>query len=255
MDGVRVRFAPSPTGLLHLGGLRTALYNYLFVLKHNWQNSRFILRIEDTDRQRTLPDAARNIFDTLSNCGIHFHESPFQSPLLPSVAPYFQSERLDIYHHYAKILLSTGHAYKCYCSKERLELLRHSSNKSHSILSSSIYGHLANDNSLTTNTARYDGYCRDRVSNISSLEDSRPYVLRLRIPPFLQDPNTLMESRDLYISDKILKPSKRPLNSLDDIILLKSDGWPTYHFANVVDDHLMDITHVLRGQVLLLNSA
>jgi nondiscriminating glutamyl-tRNA synthetase len=221
---VRVRFAPSPTGFLHLGGLRTALFNYLLAKKH--PESRFILRIEDTDRSRTVQDAAVSLYNTLRWCGITFDESPFQSAASSSTTSqdsYFQSHRLAIYRHYAEKLLQAGDAYKCYCSRERLEALRLSSSQ----------------------TLSYDGHCRTLASSFSlSLSEAQPFVVRLRVPD-------VAHASDMIVSDLVLKSFRRPLSELEDIVLLKSDGWPTYHFANVIDDHLMDITHVLRGQVIL----
>ena len=222
MNPVRVRFAPSPTGFLHLGGLRTALFNYLFAKKH--PESKFILRIEDTDRSRTIPEAAQSLERTLQWCGVHFDESPLITSNA-SCGPYFQSERLDLYRHYADELVRKGHAYKCYCQKERLESLRQI-------------------RSSTGGSFQYDRYCRD-LSEIYKVDPNQPFVIRLKVP---DDATT---SSTIAVCDLILKKLVVPYHKLDDIILMKSDGWPTYHFANVVDDHLMNITHVLRGQVNL----
>ncbi|OAD70314.1 hypothetical protein PHYBLDRAFT_156019 [Phycomyces blakesleeanus NRRL 1555(-)] len=189
----RVRFAPSPTGYLHLGGLRTALFNYLLAKKTGGQ---FILRIEDTDRTRFVPGATEKLMDALSWAGIHPDEGPHHGG---PHEPYYQSKRTKIYQDYAEELVKQGHAYRCFCTQERLLRVRESSQK-------------------TGRLVAYDKHCsyytEDEIKE--NMEKELPFTIRL--------------------------------NTLDDTILIKSDGFPTYHLANVVDDHLMGITHVLRGE-------
>ena len=192
---VRVRFAPSPTGIPHIGNTRTALFNYLFARHHQ---GKFILRIEDTDRTRLVPGSLEKILEILKIVGIHWDEGP-----------YIQSERLPIYKKYALELVKKGAAYRCYCSPERLKALR---------------GH------------GYDGYCRQlSTSKVESLK--KPFVIRLKVP---QTGTTGWED---LIQKKIVFKNQL----LDDQVLLKSDGFPTYHLAVVVDDYLMKISHILRG--------
>jgi glutamyl-tRNA synthetase len=213
---VRVRFAPSPTGWLHLGGLRTALYNYLFAKKNG---GTMILRIEDTDQSRMVPGASKHIQDMLSWCGITFDEGPGIAS--GHMGPYIQSERLDIYQSKIKELIDRGHAYPCYCQKERLDSLR-----------------LVNKDPVF----RYDRHCLDSVSpSERQMRLGVPHVIRLKYPRSHTE-------RMVYFDDIVFARQGIPDYHLDDVILLKSNGWPTYHFANVVDDHMMDITHVIRGQ-------
>ncbi|CCD22999.1 glutamate--tRNA ligase MSE1 NDAI_0A08460 [Naumovozyma dairenensis CBS 421] len=206
------RFAPSPTGLLHLGSLRTALYNYLLARS---TNGKFILRLEDTDQSRIHPEAISNIYETLKWCGINYDEGFIK-----------QSDRLPIYHKYIKILLDSGAAYHCFCTKDRLEQLRRK-------------------NSNTPNSPSYDRNCYHLDTEIveSNLTANLPYTIRLkspdRYPPFT---DLLHGQVDIQLNQK-----ERGV-WFDDPILIKSDGYPTYHFANVVDDHLMGITHVIRGE-------
>lgn len=234
---IRVRFAPSPTGYLHLGGLRTALFNYLFARSteratHEQQPhddamerhekatpARVIMRIEDTDQTRSIPQAAKTIYDALSWCGIHFDESPFSTTTGP-YGPYQQSERLSLYRHYATELLRRGAAYKCYCTKDRLEALRRAK---------------------PSTAFKYDQTCR-RLLDTQRPAPHTPYVIRLRVPDSCA-------SQGVTVSDLVLKRTRFYAAALDDVVLLKADGWPTYHLASVVDDHLMCISHVLRGQV------
>lgn len=201
------RFPPSPTGFLHVGGLRTALYNYLFARKHK---GRFIFRLEDTDRARAVPGAAENLIETLKWAGLDYDEGP-----------YVQSERLDLYKKYAHELLEKYAAYPCFCTTERLEEMRRAQ-EAHKL------------------PPKYDGLCR-RISSEEmkeKLAKKIPYVVRQKIP---EDGKT--EWRDLVRGDVSFNH-----DTLDDQILLKSDGYPTYHLANVVDDHLMEVTHVIRGE-------
>jgi nondiscriminating glutamyl-tRNA synthetase len=206
-DSVRVRFAPSPTGYLHVGGLRTALFNYLFARHHN---GKFILRIEDTDRARQIPGAVDNLIDTLKQMGLDYDEGPF-----------FQSQRLDIYRKYANELVEKGSAYYCFCTLERLEEVRQ----------------LQRSRGLQT---QYDRFCRSlSQSEIKEkLNQNIPHVIRLRVPL----------DTEIKFNDIIRGTVKIETNNVDDQVLLKSDGYPTYHLANVIDDHLMNITHIIRGE-------
>lgn len=211
---VRVRFAPSPTGFLHVGGARTALYNWLFARKHG---GAFILRIEDTDRTRYVEGAVEDIMESLQWLGLLWDEGP---DVGGPYGPYFQSQRLEIYRKHAELLLEKGHAYKCFCSPERLEKLREEQRKA----------------GLKPG---YDRKCRYlSPEEREALEKSgRPYVIRLKVP--LEGKTTFED----YLRGEITYENRE----LEDLILLKSDGYPTYHLANVVDDHLMRITHVLRA--------
>jgi len=218
---VRVRFAPSPTGFLHVGGLRTALFNYLFA-RHN--NGVFILRIEDTDRTRYVEGATENLISILSWCGLDYDEGPYldeQGKIYQkgNFGPYIQSQRIEIYKKYAEELLKKGVAYRCFCTPQRLEELRKTQ-------------------ILNKQPPMYDRFCR----NLSQKESderakSEPYTIRLKIP-----------DEEIIFFDIIRGEIKFDGRLIDDQILLKSDGFPTYHLANVVDDHLMQITHVIRGE-------
>ena len=212
---IRVRYAPSPTGYQHIGGLRTALFNYLFAKATDGE---FILRIEDTDQSRYFDGALQDIFDTFSWLGISYDEGPNKDG---KHSPYFQSKRLDIYKKYAEELVQKGWAYYCYCDSERLsEMKKHQE-----------------DNKLQQG---YDRHCRDlTVNQITAIKEKNPNpVIRFKAP---LDGKTVFE-------DKILGTIEVENNTLQDFVLLKSDGYPTYHLANIVDDHLMEITHVLRAQ-------
>jgi glutamyl-tRNA synthetase len=210
----RVRFAPSPTGDLHVGGLRTALYNFLFARK---TGGRFILRIEDTDRERNLPDVHREILRVLQACGLTPDEGPECGG---EFGPYIQSQRLELYQDHARKLLADGHAYPCFCSPEKLQQLR-----DEQLARNEVPGH----NHVCRKIEREEA--ERRMQN-------EPYVLRLMVP--LQGE---IHHRDLVWGDLAF-----PCADLDDQVLLKSDGYPTYHLANVVDDHQMQITHVIRGE-------
>ena len=214
-DDVRVRFAPSPTGYLHVGGLRTALYNYLFA-RHN--NGKFILRIEDTDRNRFVEGAVENLINTLNWVGLEYDEGP---NIGGDYGPYFQSERLEIYNQYVNELLEKGYAYRCFCSPERIQKLRE-------------------EQQAKKLQAKYDKHClsltQDEVKQ--KLEAGESYVIRLNVPP----------SQRIIIEDIVRGQVDFNSDTVDDQILIKSDGFPTYHLANVVDDHLMKITHVIRGE-------
>jgi len=205
-SSVRVRFAPSPTGYPHLGNIRTALFNWLFARHHG---GRFILRIEDTDSTRKVEGAAEAILEGLQWLGLDWDEGPF-----------FQSERLPLYHDITQRLLEQGHVYSCYCSPERLDAMRQ-------------------EQARLKQPPRYDRRCRDLTAEERARLEAtgaRP-VVRFRMP--LQGETSF---HDLIHGSVTFKH-----DTLDDFILLKSDGYPTYHLANVIDDHLMAISHVLRA--------
>ena len=211
----RVRFAPSPTGYLHVGGLRTALYNYLFAKRNN---GKFILRIEDTDRARFVEGAVENLISTLNWCGLDYDEGPVKGG---DCGPYIQSERLDIYKEKCNELIEKGKAYYCFCSAERLTELRESQQKE----------------KLQT---KYDKHCmslsKEEVEE--NLAKGLPYVVRLNVEPDVK----------ISFDDVIRGFVEFDSSTVDDQVLLKSDGYPTYHLANVIDDHMMRITHVIRGE-------
>ena len=218
----RTRFAPSPTGYMHIGNLRTAIFEYL-VAKSN--NGDFILRIEDTDQKRKVEGAIDFIYDTLKLCGFTIDEGPNNEG---DVGPYIQSERIDIYKEYAFKLVEMGKAYYCFCSEERLNELRDIA-------------------SLNKVPFKYDGCCRKL-----SLEEAKKkiangekYVIRQAMPT----------SGETVIDDLVYGKVVIDNSVLEDQILLKSDGYPTYNFANVIDDHLMKITHVVRGKEYLDQTA
>jgi len=212
---VRTRFAPSPTGYLHVGGLRTALYNYLYAKRHN---GAFVLRIEDTDQQRKVAGAIENLLNTLRWAGIQPDEGPEYGG---NYGPYIQSQRLSVYQDYINQLLANGHAYRCFCSPERLASLRTQQRSAKAQLG-------------------YDQHCRNlSAAEINrQLEAGTPYVIRMKIPL-----TGIIEFEDL-IHGRV----SFACELLEDQIVQKSDGFPTYHLANVVDDHLMQITHVIRGE-------
>ena len=215
---IRTRFAPSPTGFMHIGNLRSALFEYL-VAKH--ENGDFILRIEDTDQTRQKEGAVEFIYKTLELCNLNIDEGP-NNP--KDCGPYIQSERKDIYLKYAEELVEKGEAYYCFCNEERLQELREEAE-------------------LMKVTFMYDGKCK----NISLEEakkrvaNNEPYVIRQKMPK-----EGITSYEDL-VYGKISVENKL----LEDQILIKSDGFPTYNFANVIDDHLMNITHVVRGNEYL----
>ena len=212
---VRVRFAPSPTGYLHVGGLRTALFNYLFARKHG---GKFVLRIEDTDRKRSISGALEKLISTLRGIGLQYDEGP---DIGGDYGPYIQSQRLDIYKKYTQKLLDSGNAYYCFCSEERLKNLREEQRK-------------------RKRPPMYDGKCRDlsRDEVEDKLDQGLSFVIRLRYP-----------KEGKIVFDDVVRDRVAIDNSMvDDQVLIKSDGFPTYHLASVVDDHLMKITHVIRGE-------
>ncbi len=213
---VKVRFAPSPTGYLHVGGARTALFNWLFARRNH---GTFVLRIEDTDRRRYQPEALQEIYDSLRWLGLDWDEGPVVSG---PCGPYVQSERNDLYRACADRLLASGHAYRCFCSEERLAALREEQEKA----------------KLAT-VSGYDRHCRTLTD--AEIERNRaaglPFVVRLKVPL----------GRTVVFHDQIRGEISTRSDLLDDQVLLKSDGFPTYHLANVIDDHEMAITHVMRG--------
>ncbi len=223
MSKVRVRFAPSPTGGLHLGGVRTVLYNYLFARHHGGD---FILRIEDTDQNRYVEGAEQYIVDCLQWCGLTPDESPQKGG---PHAPYRQSERKNLYHQYAKQLIDSGHAYYAFDTTEELEKMRH-------------------DLKRPDNTnPQYDHTTRMHMRNSLSLDphdvnellaNGIPYVVRIKMP----------ENVTLLFTDMIRGEISFDTSLVDDKVLLKADGMPTYHLAVVVDDYLMKITHAFRGE-------
>lgn len=215
---VRVRFAPSPTGYLHVGGLRTALYNYLFA-RHN--GGKFILRIEDTDRSRYVEGAIENLINSLLWVGIDFDEGPGKDG---GYGPYIQSERLEIYKKHANILLERGWAYRAFDTPEEIEEMR--KRLSEAKLDPK-YDRMNMKNELTLSKSDID----------ELINKGTPYVIRLKIP------EGEVKFKDI-IRGEVIVSSKE----IDDQVLLKSDGYPTYHLANVVDDHLMKISHVIRGE-------
>ncbi len=222
LNKVRVRFAPSPTGPLHIGGVRTALYNYLFAKKNN---GTFILRIEDTDQTRYVPGAEEYIIESLKWCGIEIDEGVAVGG---PCTPYRQSERKVIYRQYANKLVNDSNAYYAFDTSEELEKLRKNSESQGKSFS-------------------YDSNIRDSLINslrLSKEETNKlilsgtQYVVRLKVPK-----DEIIEMNDLIRGNIKVNSS-----SIDDKVLFKSDGMPTYHLANVVDDKLMKITHVIRGE-------
>ncbi len=218
----RTRFAPSPTGFMHVGNLRTAIFEYLIAKKTGGD---FILRIEDTDQARKVEGATQFIYDTLKLCGFDIDEGPLNPG---EYGPYVQSERLDLYKKYAEELVEKGDAYYCFCSSERLDELRK----------------IADDNKIPF---MYDGHCRNIDINEAKkrIQNGEKYVIRQKMP---KNGETVVE--DLIYGKIVIDNSV-----LEDQILIKSDGYPTYNFANVVDDHLMGITHVVRGKEYLDQTA
>ncbi len=212
-SAVRVRFAPSPTGYLHVGGARTAIFNWLFARHHQ---GTFILRIEDTDRSRYDEEALKSLLEDLHWLGLSWDEGPDAGG---PFTPYYQSERLALYHEHAQILIDKDAAYPCFCDAERLEKVRE-------------------QQQLNKQQTGYDKHCRN-ISKPEALERMKQekYVIRLKCP---------MDGVTQF-KDEIRGKIEYQNSTLDDLVLIKSDGYPTYHMANVVDDHHMQISHVLRG--------
>lgn len=213
---VRVRYAPSPTGLQHIGGVRTALFNYFFARS---MKGSFILRIEDTDRERYDPRALQDIYETYDWLGIGWDEGPRVGG---NFGPYFQSERTGLYREYAEKLIESGRGYYCFCTSERLEKLRE-------------------EQSSRGEGQGYDRHCRnlEPAEAAARKEKGESCVVRLKIP---------LEGATSF-HDRLIGTIERANRDINpDPVLLKSDGFPTYHLANVVDDHFMEITHILRAQ-------
>lgn len=212
---VRVRFAPSPTGYLHLGSLRTALFNYLFARHHS---GKFILRIEDTDQSRKVEGAVENLINILNEMGLDYDEGPGVGG---EFGPYFQSERLDMYKKYCDELLASGHAYYAFETAEELDEMR-------------------KVQQMQGKQTMYDRRARVLTENEvkEKLASGIPYVIRLKVPL----------DTEIRFTDIIRGNVKIDTNLVDDQVLLKSDGFPTYHLANVIDDHFMKITHIIRGE-------
>ena len=219
---VRVRFAPSPTGPLHIGGVRTALYNYLFAKKHKGD---FVLRIEDTDQNRYVEGAEDYIVESLNWCGIPFDEGPGKEG---DYGPYRQSERKDIYRKYAEELLKKDQAYYAFDTAEELDAHR----KDHEEKGKTFIYNWHNRMKLQNSLALSEDEVRDK------LDADENYVIRFKSP----------EDENLHIKDEIRGEMEIDTSTLDDKVLFKSDGMPTYHLANIVDDHLMEISHVIRGE-------
>lgn len=234
----RVRFAPSPTGYMHVGNFRTALYNYLFAKKHGGD---FLIRIEDTDQGRFVEGAVEKLLVVMDTMGLHWNEGPFldgaevpngqkieKSLRYPGIVeagnagPYIQSERSAIYQEYARELVRNGHAYYCFCQPERLDSVRKKRQQEKL-------------------PPMYDRYCLENLSEEQineNLKKNCPATIRLKVP----------KDETIIFTDAIRGKVSFNTNTIDDQVLIKSDGLPTYHLANVVDDHLMGITHVIRGE-------
>ncbi len=219
---VRLRFAPSPTGYVHIGSLRTALYDYLFAKQ---KGGEYIIRIEDTDRTRFVEGAIENLIDSMEWAGVIHDEGPMMEAgrivEKGGYGPYTQSERLHIYKEHIEKLLESGHAYHCFCSRERLDKIREEQKAKGEMLG-------------------YDGHCRNIPMNEAKkrIEDGESHVIRLKLP----------KDREIVFDDLVRGKVTMNTNDSDDQVLMKSDGFPTYHLAVVVDDYLMGITHMVRGE-------
>ncbi len=219
---IRVRFAPSPTGPLHIGGVRTALFNYLFAKKHS---GTFILRIEDTDQNRYVEGAEQYIQDALDWCNIPFDEGPGKEA---GYGPYRQSQRKHLYQQYADQLIKEGNAYYAFDTTDELDKQR----KDHEAEGKTFIYNWHNREKLTNSLSLTENEVNQRIAS------GDPYVIRFKSP----------KNETLDLTDEIRGAMKIDTNILDDKILFKGDGMPTYHLANIVDDHLMEITHVIRGE-------
>ena len=219
---VRVRFAPSPTGPLHIGGVRTALFNYLFAKKHN---GTFILRIEDTDQNRYVEGAEKYIIDALNWCNMPFDEGPNKNE---KFGPYRQSERKPLYKAYAEELIASGNAYYAFDTAETLDAERKQCEANKETFIYNWHNRLKLSNSLSLSAEETQ----------AKIEAGDDYVIRFKSP----------QDETLHLKDIIRGDIKIDTNVLDDKVLFKSDGMPTYHLANIVDDHLMEISHVIRGE-------
>ena len=218
---VRVRFAPSPTGYLHIGGARSALFNFLFARHHGGQ---FILRIEDTDQKRYVADSVTNLMENLRWLGLDWDEGP---DIGGPYGPYTQTERAALYRRWADWLVDNGHAYHCYCTAERLEAMRA-------------------EQTANKQPPGYDRHCRYlNAAERAAIEAAgTPFVIRFATP--LTGATT--------VNDTVRGEMVFSNNTLDDVVLLKSDGLPTYHLAVVVDDHFMQISHILRADEWIASS-
>jgi len=218
---VRTRFAPSPTGFMHVGNLRTALYSYLLAKK---AGGVFILRIEDTDQTRYVEGAVEMIYKILKETGLRYDEGP---DIGGDYGPYVQSQRQEIYREYAQKLVKTGNAYYCFCDKERLDKIREQCR-------------------IAKIDPKYDGHCRNLPPEEiqKHLEAKKPFVIRQKMPTM----------GTTTFDDKVFGTIKVDFSQLDDQVLMKADGLPTYNFANVIDDHLMEITHIIRGSEFLIST-
>ncbi len=221
-NNIRVRIAPSPTGFVHVGNLRTILYNFLFA-RHN--KGKFIIRIEDTDQSRLVAGAVENLLQVLQWAGIEADEGPYLTKdnkvkERGDFGPYTQSERLDIYKQQIQVLLDKNKAYHCFCDKQRLDDLRE-------------------DQKKNKQAPKYDNFCRklSQKEAQSMLDSGASSVIRFKMP----------ENRQVVCDDLIRGKIIVNTKDMDDYVLIKSDGFPTYHFANIVDDHFMKITHIMRG--------
>jgi len=212
---VRTRFAPSPTGFIHIGNIYGAMIDYAFAKKHNGQ---FVLRIEDTDQSRKVRGAEEKLYQGLAWVGLNPDESPKHGG---EFGPYRQSERLDIYQKYAQQLVDQGDAYYCFCSPERLEQVRQLQKKSGQM-------------------PKYDRHCRSLPIEEAKkrIKNREKYVIRMKVP----------DNKKIVVNDLIRGKVVFDSSQIDDQVLMKSDGFPTYHLAVVVDDHLMKITHIVRGE-------
>ncbi len=228
-DNVRVRFAPSPTGPLHIGGVRTALFNYLFAKKYN---GTFVLRIEDTDQTRYVKNAEQYIVDALEWCNIPFDEGPNNNE---KFGPYRQSERKELYQKYANILLEKGWAYYAFDTAEELDAHRKNHEENGKTFTYNWHNRQKLNSSLRLSSEEVE----------AKLKSGDKYVVRFKTP----------QDETLILEDEIRGKIKIDTNVLDDKVLFKSDGMPTYHLANIVDDHLMEISHVIRGEEWLPSMA
>ncbi|MDA1038226.1 MAG: glutamate--tRNA ligase [bacterium] len=226
---IRTRFAPSPTGFLHIGGLRTALYAFFFARKNN---GKFILRVEDTDQSRLVPGATEALIQTLDFMGVQHDEGPFLDSSNNIVergkhGPYIQSKRIKIYAEYVSQLLESGNAYRCFCTSDRLNEMRENQQK-------------------TKQQPKYDRTCAHLADDElqKKLDAKESFAVRMKIPEGETTVNDLVYGTTVFQNVDI-----------DDQVIIKSDGFPTYHFAVVVDDHLMNISHVIRGEDWLTSTA
>ncbi len=226
----RLRFAPSPTGYVHIGGLRTALYNYLYAKQNE---GTYLIRVEDTDQTRFVEGAIEGMINSMQWAGVVHDEGPFIDEATHHIVekgdfgPYIQSHRLELYKKHSDRLIESGHAYHCFCTKERLEQVREKQ-KSEGL------------------TPKYDGHCRElsKAEVDEKLAAGLPHVVRLKLPT----------GRVIEFNDAIKGHIAVNTDDMDDQVLMKTDGFPTYHMAVVVDDHFMGITHVVRGDEWLIST-